>query len=133
MFVFLGAEDFARFALFVVTEFFLHGHDRQDVPIGFSEGDALAGLDRIGKLAIDRQRQRNAPHLAVGQAHLGDDALVIIVREETRQRRNRADGEQFHIADGERAEHNFRKASGFLQGGCPLIGGNKNAREGRLL
>jgi hypothetical protein len=101
VFVFFGAEDFARFAPPIVSELFLHGHDRQDVPIGFGEGNALAFFDRTGKLAIDRQRKRNAPHLAVGEAHISDNALVIGVSEKASQRCYGANAKQLDIADGQ--------------------------------
>ena len=94
MLVFFGAEDFARLALLVVVELLFDGHDRQDVSIGFREGDALAVFDRVGEIAIDRQRDRNRPDAAVGQVHRIDDAVVVGFAQEAGQRGVSAVAEQ---------------------------------------
>ena len=53
-------------------------------------------LDR--RVAVDRKGDRHRPERAVGQAHLGDDALVVGAAEEAVERRKGASGKELEVA-----------------------------------
>ena len=76
-----------------------HRHRCQDHAFLVAQRDILADLDTFGKALRDIQGDRDRPQRAVGQAHILDDAIVIVFAQEPFQRVEAAIHQKLEVAD----------------------------------
>lgn len=61
------------------------------------QGHPLTGAQPPGQGRVDRQRDRNRPHQAVGQVHGFEHGVVVLLGHEACQGRERPDADEFQI------------------------------------
>ena len=96
--------DFAfRFAIGLPHVFDVE-HGEHDA-FGIAEGDlVLPGLELLGELLGDVERDRHRPERAVVELHVAADALVVGLVHEAGERREAAVAEHLEVADLARRE-----------------------------
>ena len=83
----------------------------QQVAIDIAQGQRLALLGTM--TGGDRQGNGQGPERAIGQAHLGDDTVIVGLAHEPAKRREPAHTQQFQVAE-----------TAFVQGqACMILGG----------
>jgi hypothetical protein len=80
------AEDLLCFERAVCLPAIFHVEDREDDAFRVTQGDLPGIADRIGKLLVDIERDRHRPQIAVGEAQVVANRLVVAARHESIQR-----------------------------------------------
>ncbi len=73
----VGAEDLLGLARLVRRPAVGDGHGGEDHALLVAQGDVLPDLEALGELLGHVERDRHRPELAIRQAHVVDDAVVI--------------------------------------------------------
>jgi hypothetical protein len=92
-------EGLLGLAVLVVLVDLLDVQDRQRATRPVGERDPVPGQN-----LVDRETDRKRPRQAAGQAHLLEDALVVLSTHETGQRRKRAGREHVQVGELARRE-----------------------------
>ena len=101
------AIDGARFRFSVTLEDFLDAHHRHQIILAVGERDIMVEAERRGAREIERHG--NGKECSVGEAHLGQNALVITASHKATERREAAGGQQFEVAEGARRQLHARQ------------------------
>ena len=102
--VVVGAEHGAGLGGVVGAIHLLDGHRGQNDAFQITQRDHVALGDALGEGLADIQRDGHGPQGAVGEAHVGEDRIVVLLAEESFEGRKAAVQQQFRIADLPRAQ-----------------------------
>jgi len=78
-------------------------------PLQIAQEERRAGIEPLGRLLIDIERDRDRPERAVGQAHVLAHAVAVALRHKAGQRRKAAVEDQFEVAGLPRRERPRRR------------------------
>ncbi len=93
------AVDLACLALLVGLPHVADVQHSEHHPLGVTEGELRSGIERACGVGIDGQGDGDRPQGLIGQPHVGDHRVVLLLRHEAAQRGKAPGGEEFEVAD----------------------------------